>query len=302
MLSKNLISLLPGCAVVGGVVLASVLLRPAPVRAATYSDAVIADAPIAYWRLGDAGGTATDSSGNSHDGTSSGAAVTFGTEGLVPAEEGDGAVTFNGLDRIVVPGFEKIGANGHSAEYWIKIDAYPEACCSSIVSDGVAGGDFFMMNYLIGPTQGTTGTIRPHYSFANTPVSLTNTTPLELDTVYHVVTTWDPTQPNNNNGKIYVNGTLSFEGNVTGVVPGPGDTGDNAIYLGRDDRENVPSNFVLDEVALYTYALSEQQVAAHYQIGTTAVPEPSSVCLAILGLSGVAVLAWRRRRTRPGCQ
>ena len=151
-----------------------------------------------------------------------------------------------------------------------------------------------MMNYLIGPGQGDTGAVRPHYSFANTPVSLTTqgANVLGIDTTYHVVTTWDATDPNNNNGKIYFDGQLVLEGNVTGNVPAAGDTGDNAIYIGRDDRENRPSNFIIDEVALYDYPLTAAQVQSHYNIGI--VPEPSSATL--LGLAGSVLLLFRRRR------
>ncbi len=261
--------------------------------AGSYSDAVLSDNPIAYWPMN---GNADDVSGNNHNGAVDGGtdSVTFDHPGLVPAESGSGAVSLAGMDRIIVPGFEKIGATGYSAEYWVSVTEFPTACCDNFVGDGEAGGDFFMMNYLIGPGQGDTGAVRPHYSFANTPVSLTTQTPnvLELDTTFHVVTTWDATDPNNNNGKIYFNGQLVLEGNVTGNVPAPGDTGDNKIYIGRDDRENRPSNFIIDEVAFYDYPLTDAQVESHFAIGS--VPEPNSAVL--LALGGSLLLLRRQRK------
>lgn len=111
-----------------------------------------------------------DSSGNNHHGVVDGdsGSIAFGQSGLLGNETANGSISLAGLDRIIVPGFEKIGENGHSAEYWVRVTKYPEACCDSLVSDGEAGGDFFMMNYLLGPGQGDNGGIRPHYSFANT--------------------------------------------------------------------------------------------------------------------------------------
>ena len=239
---------------------------------ADYADTVLADRPIAYWRMDDAGGSQiTDSSGNGHHGEVDGneGSITFGADGLVPSETDNGSIQLAGFDRIIVPGFEKIGEFGYSAEYWVRVTAYPDACCDNLVGDGESAGDFFMMNYLLGPGQGDDGAIRPHFSFGNSPVSLSTATPdvLELDTVYHVVTTWDATNPDNNNGKIYINGAEVLSGNVSSNVPPPGDTGDNAIYIGRDDREDRPSNFDIDEVALYDRPLTAVQVQAHYQAG-----------------------------------
>ena len=153
------------------------------------------------------------------------------------------------------------------------------------------------MNYLIGPGQGDDGAVRPHYSFGNTPVSLTTSINiLALDQVHHVVTTWDAADPDNNNGKIYIDGVLALEGNVTGNVPLPGTTGDNIIYIGRDGRENRPSNFEIDEVALYDFPLTSQQVSTHYNIGI--VPEPGTSTMALIGMVSLMGLAGRRRLRR----
>ncbi len=279
-------------------VAAASLLSVVSAQAGLYSAAVLSDVPVAYWRMGDADGSAVaDASGNGHVGASDGPSVTFGGASLVPAEIGNGSVSLAGFDRIMVPGFEKIGPGGYTAEYWVKVTAYPTACCDNLVGDGESGGDFFMMNYLIGPGQGTTGVVRPHYGTTNAPVSLTGTAVLALDEVYHVVTTWDPTNANNANGKIYVNGVMTSSVIVSGNVPAPGTTGDNMIFIGRDGRENRPSNFMIDEVAMYNYALTAEQIESHYEIGINPIPEPGTMTLAVLGLLGLGAML-RRRRSR----
>ena len=58
-----------------------------------YRDAVMADAPEAYWRLGDSGGAAVDHTGNGHDGALVGGIVA-GVAGAISSA--DTAMTFDG--------------------------------------------------------------------------------------------------------------------------------------------------------------------------------------------------------------
>src|SRR4051812_8284116 len=61
----------------------------------SYSSEVLADSPLAYWRLGDASGTTmVDSSGNARDGAYTGS-PTLGTTSLL-LSDADTAVTLNG--------------------------------------------------------------------------------------------------------------------------------------------------------------------------------------------------------------
>jgi hypothetical protein len=65
----------------------------------SYVDEVLADSPLAYWRLGEpSGATAADSSGNGHDGTYEGS-PTLGVSGSV-AGDADTAATFDGSQHI----------------------------------------------------------------------------------------------------------------------------------------------------------------------------------------------------------
>ncbi len=234
-----------------------------------YAAAVLADTPLAYWKLDDATTSMTDSSGNGRHGTAT-AGVTRGTAALVNDGAASRAVTLSGSNRITVQGFEKIGPGGYSIEYWVRVVTAPSGFFN-LVGDGEAGGDFFMMNYL---TPGMA--IRPHYGFGNTPVSLDSTGTLSTTQTYHIVTTWDAVNAANN-GVIYINGVPDTTGAISRNLPAGGTTGNNMIFIGYDNREPASGSYVVDEVAVYNYPLSAARVAAHYAAG--ALPSPVSTPL-----------------------
>jgi len=250
-------------------------------HAAAYATAVLADNPIAYYRLG---ADASDASGNANNGSVTGTSgsVTFAQPSLVPAEN-DGAVAIagstGGQQRIEVPGFDKIGLNGYSAEYWVNMNQLP-AGFLNLVGDGTGGGTFFMMNYT-----NPSGFIRPHFSFANSPVSTDSTLLLTPGTTYHVVTTWDP---NALTGNIYFDGTLNKSVTVTGSQDPANES--NPVYIGRDNREGAAANLIIDEVAIYDYALSAAQVLNHYNTGINPGPLAPFAITAVTYEAGTGTL------------
>jgi len=169
-----------------------------------YQATVLANSPLAYWRLNDASTTITDSTANAHNGTAT-AGVLLNEPSLIATDPANHAIRTIGGDRVVIPGFEKIGAAGYTVEFWVKVHQLPTTCCQNLVGDGDTDNDFFLMNYILGPDQGLVGAIRPHYSFGNSPVSMDSATALQVGNVYHIVTTWD-TSVSVNNAVIYING------------------------------------------------------------------------------------------------
>ena len=244
-----------------------------------YASLVIADQPLAYWRLGEAAGpSALDLTGNGHHGVAD-AGVAFGETSLVPGET-DTAVRTSGNDRITVPGFEKFGggSTGYSIEYWITPNSLPTVF-SSIVGDGESGGDFYFMNYL-----SNTGRIRPHYSFANAPVSTDSNAQLLAGQTYHVVTTWDSTTGEAN---IYIDGSL--DKSITTTTNVPSNT-DNPVYIGKDNRE-PGGDFTLDDVAIYNRPLSLAEVQEHYAAQTAGVTgNDMTPPVVVTGVNGTSVV------------
>lgn len=233
-----------------------------------YAAAVAADTPLAYWKLDNATVGMTDSSGNNRTGTAT-AGVGLGAAALVNDGAASRAITLSGSNRITVPGFEKIGPGGYSIEYWVKVTSAPGSFMN-LVGDGESGGDFFMMNYL---SSGLA--VRPHYGFGNSPVSLDSAGTLAVGQTFHVVTTWDALNPTGN-GVIYINGVADTTGTISRNLPAAGTTGNNMIFIGYDNREPASGSYVMDEVAVYNYALSPARVAAHYSAGS-ALPRNTSI-------------------------
>ncbi len=241
------------------------IFRKAPARPTNYVGAVQASAPLSYWRLNDSTASIQDSTAAGRVGAAT-AGVQLNQPGLLASDPSNNAIRVGGSERIVVPGFEKIGAAGYAVEYWIKPNTLPAACCQSVVGDGEAGSDYFMMNYILGPQQGLAGAIRPHFGPGNSPVSMDSTVALQVGQTYHVVTTWD-TSKTTDNAVIYINGVANRVGTISRNLPAAGTTGANKVYIGFDDRGTTDGNNTIDEVALYNRPLTANEVAIHYAAG-----------------------------------
>src|SRR5258706_1167949 len=85
---------------------------------AVYTTQIMSDGPLAYYRFGDAGGTAADASGSGLNGTFTGG-VTKGTTGVLPADP-DTAITLNGTSgKVSLPSGFADFTNGFSWEGWV---------------------------------------------------------------------------------------------------------------------------------------------------------------------------------------
>jgi hypothetical protein len=222
-----------------------------PVSGETYQDAVLADLPLAYWPLDESVGSNVDDVVNNHDGTAT-AGVQFAQDSLLSTVPLGHSLRTVGNDRVTVPSFQKFppGSTGFTVEYWIELQSSPTGF-HSIVGDGESGGDFYLMNYLTGA-----GRIRPHYSFANSPVSTDSNTVLQVGQTYHVATTWNQ---QTGDASIYIDGEHDKTVPVSTNIP---THSDNVLFFGKDNRE-PGGNFLLDEVAIYNYPLSAERIAAH---------------------------------------
>jgi hypothetical protein len=214
----------------------------APAPAPTYASIVLADSPLAYWRLGDPGSSVTDFSGHGLAGTVSGSVTQ--DAGVTP--DGDTAMTFDGLSgQVSVAGFPASAA--WSLECWFKVPTL-QAGLPRLLA--VPLGNLFFY----GSDQGSAG-----YLQWNSNGPALSILPGTVDgNWHHCVVTFDGTTGSMyNNGSQADSAVAAFGGFAAGTV-NIASAGGSSFLAGS-----------MDEVAIYGYALSASQVLTHYNAART---------------------------------
>ena len=219
-----------------------------------YRANVLADTPLTYYRLGDAvgSGTAADSSGNGRTGTVNGG-VTFGEAGLL-AGDTDTAALFDGSTGYVALPTTGLptGAQPWTLEAWISASSFGGGGArGTILGFGTYANDS-MATLQVYNNGTSTQLVLSCYS-----ADIAATAALSLNTTYHVVGTYDGVST-----RLYVNGALAASGTFALTIAnafaniGAGNSPATDLFAG-----------IVDEAAIYTYALSADRIAAHYQMG-----------------------------------
>ncbi|HWI59566.1 MAG TPA: LamG domain-containing protein, partial [Bacillota bacterium] len=275
------------CAAVAATFLGPIL----PVQA-DYKSTILADTPAGYWRLGDmavgqapllpSGDVAMNSS------TVAGAPngyYLYDTTHPAPgalAGSSDTAAAFDGFKhRVDVPYAALLNGTNFSIELWVRITNAVTRAVSPICSRDTNG----QRGYVLFAYNGNTNwQFRTHSS--GNATNLTSTNVIQVNEWTHLVGTFDGTRM-----RLYVNGAEAATP-VTNTAFTPNTAA--PLRLGAANNHTLAGdNFwpgSLDEVAVYTNALSATQVTAHYQNGTNA---SRSVAYETLVLSDGPVAYWR---------
>lgn len=212
---------------------------------------IAADSPIAHWRLDETSGTtAADSSGNGRNGTYTNS-PTVGAASLL--SDGSGAamgVAINSGQCATIASAAWMNVSTITVEALIKYAAATTE--DGIVSRWTAAGlDWTLW-------RDSAGKISAKLSIASgATITLTGTVVAAANTLYHVVLTFDGTTL-----KLYVNGSLD----ASTATGGSGIwSGGAPIEIARYDADALTTpTATIDEVAIYSTALSSTRVAAHY--------------------------------------
>lgn len=216
---------------------------------ATYSDVVLADSPVVYWRLG--ANYALDSGPNNIIGMGTQSTPPLSAAGLLVGDS-DTCRDFIGT------GFY---AGGNVAVLNISYPMSIEAWC---VVDSLAG---YQCIYRKDPfdyaMELEAGKPAFYFNSGSLQAAYASTT-LSIATRYHLVMTDDGTSV-----RWYINGAL--DATVARPAAGtPIPVGSGAYGIGAKYGAGSPGDYFdgrIDEVALYASALSQARVTAHYNTG-----------------------------------
>jgi hypothetical protein len=217
----------------------------------TYSATVLADHPVAYWRMDETtGNTMADATSNANNGRYVGI-YTLGQPGAIAGASA--AVAFDGQSGAAsVLSSAGLQVNTVTIEAWIKKRAdteYGVYVAKNFEPGGGAGSSWFQLL-----NSHHNGKLEFRVTSDGAPVVVSNST-LALNTWYYVVATYDGSTAN-----LYINGKPDGTLKVTAV---PKQTAD-PLFLGRR-MDGLFNDAALAEVAIYSVALSPERVAAHWQ-------------------------------------
>ncbi len=221
-----------------------------------YADEVMADGPVGYWRLGEPRGstTAADTSGNGHNGSVTGS-VTFGLPGF---HGGDTAALFDGVTgtgRIVVPNSDTLNPQKITMEAKVRWDG-PNGFQQRILEKSffVNGAQAEYSLSIIDDEH-----VRVELRAGGGPSLVTSTAVIARNVETHLAATYD-----GNMIRIYINGALktkqaaSFPGDIQAAEF-------SSLGISNQAERDRPFNGLIDEVAIFPTALSEERIRAHYQ-------------------------------------
>jgi hypothetical protein len=213
----------------------------------TYQATVLADHPIVYYRLGEPSifPVALDTSGNNHTGTYENFPVL--AEPPLIMDTTNTAVDFTTGD-VVIPNYSDLNFihAPFTIEAWINVEVF--------ASKNIRVFDKSDAGYPLGYGLDVGGNNVRLLGGPNFAPSFN----LSVGTTYYIVGVSDGA----GTGYIYVNGSLVASGPYASVEPYR-----NVAHIAIASDGSSHFNGVIDEVAVYNYALSSERIAVHYEVG-----------------------------------
>jgi alpha-tubulin suppressor-like RCC1 family protein len=261
----------------GSVTSTNALLSVVPIPNNGYVVSVLADGPLGYWRLGETNGTIAHDNLGGHDGQYTN--VTLGVSGYNSSDSDTAIQVGPRINSFVanIQGIDFSSSPAFSVECWVNAPRRPyyDYNDAGIVTKGTgAGGEQFDLD------TGYSGGYRFFVRDASGSGLGAAGSPLvgPSNTWQHLVGVYDGPGKQE---RLYVNGVLAGSAPVAGngllSTAHPVTIGSRQSYT-YGGPYDFNFNGRIDEVAIYPYALSTNQVLAHYGAGTN------------LALAGVLVI------------
>lgn len=236
----------------------STFVVDAPATTTDYRDTVLADSPRGYWRLGETIGTiAADAAGTSAGTYLSG--VTLAQPGAITGDLDTSARLDGFNDAVRIPNSSALNsASAFSLEAFVRPGALPGTTATIMRKD---------QQYLLRLTSQGNLIFRVWKSGEHELSTASGV--VATDGWSHIVATYDGAAM-----RIYVNGRLR----ATMSLSAPAATSTSDLYLGASINYDWLAGY-LDDVAVYTRALSAGDVERHYAAAGIIDTSPSSVRL-----------------------
>jgi hypothetical protein len=235
----------------------------------SYAQVVLGDNPIAYWRLDETNGSVAHDSWGGHDGQYT--SVNLGLPGYNPndpntaVEFGNPITSDSYVANITGIDFSTwVNSATFSVEAWVNGEGAAQANGAGIVTYGYgSGGEQFNLD------NGNGGRFRFSVRDAINVAHNANGNISPTNTWQHVVGVCDEPA---GLVHLYVNGVENATASISGGIQ----AGTSPISIGSRQANYASTynmNFVglIDEVAIYNYALGPAQVQNHYLAGTNPV-------------------------------
>jgi hypothetical protein len=228
-------------------------LKPAAAAANDYRSTILADSPVAYYRLGESSGTtASDETGN-YDATYANS-PTLGETGAISGDSNTSVLLASASSQYAeIDSNLSITAYPFTIEAWVKTTATAEGVVGSFVVN-TANNQMFALRVSASGIA---------YTFArNTSgVLAESTTAVNDGNWHHIVAVFAAS----NDRIIYVDGAAEDTHAANVTLPAI-----NRFSIGRlgDTSPGAYFTGTVDEVAVYDTALSASTILAHYNAGT----------------------------------
>ena len=206
---------------------------------------------VGVWLFDEGSGkTASDSSGNGHEGKI-GSGIKW-----IAGQYNSKALHFPGSAVVIVPHEASLNLLTWTITAWIKAEF--KNGWVEFVSKSVPKGNTDFRNYVL-QIAGDTGFLRPHFTHGAQQWKLTaGTTDLRDSKWHHVAGTYDQTVI-----RAYVDGKMEGEA-VLKDVP---DTNDEPLVIGAITPEVNFFTGIIDEVGLFNIALTEDELKMIQEMG-----------------------------------
>jgi hypothetical protein len=220
-----------------------------PPPAQSYSQLVLADGPISYWRLGETAGTVASDQKVANNGTFVGAPA-LGQLSLLATDAQNRALRTDGVDdRVRVPNSSSLAlSSAITLETWIKPTTVPSVGFASVVTKPEA----YSIQFNAGRLEFTViqNGVRRRLQAPSGAVIAGAT--------YHVVGTHDGATQ-----RLYLNGVQV----ASQALSGPATIFGSDLFMASWDGASEFFAGVIDDVAVYGKVLTAAQVKGHFDAG-----------------------------------